>query len=329
MDSILYYAKNNNIPNVRVHTCSYRVAECYSYYSSHLQLLCNDSFIKCLTMYDHFDQSPKTAFNKTFISTSWRFTPSRLLTSAYLTPLSSHLVWYFKTDPDILPQVPWLKEAFSKPEKFVNIKKSIEDLAVLNNNVPKYLDLVASSATEVNYYSISDYPSNVKGYSVGLNPAATNNTTLSLERFYKESFVDIVNESRFAEPTAVISEKALQPIQYLTPFILIAPPKTLEYLKSFGFKTFSDWWDESYDDCENHVERLEKVFELINYINSLSHDKLMAIYYEMLPTLRHNLNTAIPITRYKKLMPYQPTQIQDKTVIWATTETTKADIKVY
>jgi hypothetical protein len=77
---------------------------------------------------------------------------------------------------------------------------------------------------------------------------------------------------------------------------LVAPPKTLAYLRSNGFKTFSDFWDESYDDELDHGERLAKIFTLIDEIFSIPNEKQRELYEQMNHILVHNLN------RYKELV---------------------------
>jgi predicted transcriptional regulator len=62
----------------------------------------------------------------------------------------------------------------------------------------------------------------------------------------------------------------------------------LEYLRTFGFKTFDKWWDESYDIETNHHKRIIKIFEVIDYINSKSIEELKKIYSEMAEILNHN-----------------------------------------
>jgi len=79
-----------------------------------------------------------------------------------------------------------------------------------------------------------------------------------LKIFYNDCFVDIVTESRYAQPTGNYSEKVYQPMFHKKPFVLVAPPHTLRYLKEQGFKTFDKFWDESYDKEENHQERIFK-----------------------------------------------------------------------
>ena len=45
-----------------------------------------------------------------------------------------------------------------------------------------------------------------------------------------------------------------------------------------GFKTFSDFWDESYDEIENGKDRYFAIEKLILELNSKSIDELNEIY---------------------------------------------------
>jgi hypothetical protein len=71
---------------------------------------------------------------------------------------------------------------------------------------------------------------------------------------------------------------------------MISHSHTLKKLKEFGFKTFSDWWDESYDTEEDDSKRINKIFELIEHINTKSLDELKDMYISMIPTLQHNFD---------------------------------------
>ena len=106
---------------------------------------------------------------------------------------------------------------------------------------------------------------------------------------YNDSFVAIVSESRFAQPTANFSEKTLQVILNKKPFILLAPPFTLKYLKeNFGFKTFDKFWDESYDEEVIHIERMKKIFSIIDDIQNKPISELQDIYMQMKEIIDHN-----------------------------------------
>lgn len=67
-------------------------------------------------------------------------------------------------------------------------------------------------------------------------------------------------------------------------------PRSLEVLRNQGYKTFSRWWDESYDQEMDFYRRMDKIFEVIEEIASWDMDKCFRITQEMLPTLIHNFN---------------------------------------
>lgn len=119
---------------------------------------------------------------------------------------------------------------------------------------------------------------------------------------YQESFCSIVCESRVLQPWPNISEKTLNSIANLRPFILIAPKGTIKMLHDMGFKTFSHWWDESYDNIENNIDRLAKICKLIDYVNSYSIDDLKLIYNDMKPILLHNINNFQNIRNFYTLL---------------------------
>ena len=84
----------------------------------------------------------------------------------------------------------------------------------------------------------------------------------------------------------------------MKPFILLAPPHTLEYFKIFGYQTFSDFWDESYDDIEDHGERLARIFTIIQDLLKKPIEELREVYKEMMPVLEHNRQ--LFLTNYAK-----------------------------
>ena len=67
-----------------------------------------------------------------------------------------------------------------------------------------------------------------------------------------------------------LTEKILRPIACGHPFVLVAGPGSLEYLKSYGFKTFDSVFDESYDQQTDTVKRLEMVVETMKNIQQLT-----------------------------------------------------------
>lgn len=109
-------------------------------------------------------------------------------------------------------------------------------------------------------------------------------------KFYRESFVALVNETHFSWPCAGLSEKTFYPILNKNPFIIASGPGSIKFLKELGFKTFSGFWSEKYDKIENSKKRFEEILKLINYIQNLSYDEINNIYKKMMPILEYNYN---------------------------------------
>ncbi len=71
-----------------------------------------------------------------------------------------------------------------------------------------------------------------------------------------------------------MSEKIWKPIGHCQPFILAAPSKSLQYLKSIGFKTFHPYIDESYDLENNDFSRLLMIMkEVEKFSNKTKEEK--------------------------------------------------------
>jgi hypothetical protein len=72
------------------------------------------------------------------------------------------------------------------------------------------------------------------------------------------------------------------------PFILAGPPESLQYLKDYGFKTFGSVWDESYDQIQDHGERLDAIIDLINHLGSLPKEKFDQMLERCASIVEHN-----------------------------------------
>ena len=84
--------------------------------------------------------------------------------------------------------------------------------------------------------------------------------------------VSVVLETVFDSGKIHLTEKILRPIACAHPFVLAAGPGALQYLRSYGFKTFSKFWNESYDDETDASLRLEKIIGTMKQIQNLSQD---------------------------------------------------------
>jgi hypothetical protein len=100
----------------------------------------------------------------------------------------------------------------------------------------------------------------------------------------------VVTETVYFQDKLHLTEKVFKPIVARRPFFLVAAPGNLAYLKSYGFKTFDRWIDESYDNEPDHYIRIEKITAELARICSLDKGLLEQMYQEMQEVLEYNFN---------------------------------------
>lgn len=113
---------------------------------------------------------------------------------------------------------------------------------------------------------------------------------LSLFDQSAQSLLYLVTETVATGKRHHITEKTFKPICLRMPFVLVATHGSLSYLRSYGFKTFGEFWDESYDQETDDVVRIEKVAGLLAKLDSMSQLQKQRMYQDMLPVLEHNYN---------------------------------------
>jgi hypothetical protein len=100
----------------------------------------------------------------------------------------------------------------------------------------------------------------------------------------------VVTETVYFQDKLHLTEKVFKPIVAKRPFLLVAAPGNLAYLKSYGFRTFDRWIDESYDQETDHYIRIEKItFELAK-LCAMSPALLRQMHTEMQEVLEYNFN---------------------------------------
>lgn len=73
-------------------------------------------------------------------------------------------------------------------------------------------------------------------------------------------------------------------------FILTAPAGSLAYLCSYGFQTFGDLWDESYDLETDDFLRAEKVAAVLKKLDDLPDSQKQQLFQACWPIIEHNWN---------------------------------------
>ena len=98
----------------------------------------------------------------------------------------------------------------------------------------------------------------------------------------------MVTETNFYDDKLHLTEKIFKPIAIKRPFILVSAPGNLEYLRSYGFKTFDRWIDETYDSEPDPDIRLKLIVNEITKLSKLSSAELNDMYNQMQSILDYN-----------------------------------------
>ena len=114
-------------------------------------------------------------------------------------------------------------------------------------------------------YDISDYQ---LGSFHNDNVSSNSSAEYNYNDFNKTS-ISVVLETSFDERIH-LTEKTLRCLACGHPFVLAAGPRSLEYIRSYGFKTFAPYIDESYDVETDPVIRLEMIVSELQRYEKLS-----------------------------------------------------------
>lgn len=107
-------------------------------------------------------------------------------------------------------------------------------------------------------------------------------------RLQRSGLWHVVAETVFYDEKLHLTEKIFKPISVRRPFILVAAPGNLAYLKSYGFKTFDRWIDESYDNEKDPDRRIEMIVTELEKLCKLTDRELVEMHREMEEILDYN-----------------------------------------
>jgi len=106
--------------------------------------------------------------------------------------------------------------------------------------------------------------------------------------FYQNSLVSIVTETNWELPHVTSTEKSFKPFRDKHPFIIVGVNGALKSMRKLGFMTFSEFWDESYDDITDYNQRLLKIIEVCNNIGNWDDEQILDFKRRVKPILEHN-----------------------------------------
>lgn len=105
---------------------------------------------------------------------------------------------------------------------------------------------------------------------------------------YKTCWFDVVLETLFDDSRLHLTEKSLRPIACGKPFLLLGTPGSLAYLRDYGFKTFGNIIDESYDHETDPTIRMQKVITTMKQIQHWSSEQRNTAMQQIQQIVKHN-----------------------------------------
>lgn len=108
--------------------------------------------------------------------------------------------------------------------------------------------------------------------------------------YYQQSLVSIITETNFTQNEVTLTEKSYKPIKEKHPFIIVGVNGALQGMRDSGFRTFSQFWDESYDTIADPTQRMQAIMNIIDDISSWDHNKILDFKRRVRPILDYNFN---------------------------------------
>ena len=114
---------------------------------------------------------------------------------------------------------------------------------------------------------------------------------------FDESYLSLVTETFFFPrkhkdiydfDSIFFSEKIYKPILMKHPFILVARPNSLKYLRKMGYKTFAPFIDETYDTIPDDEARLLAIVAELERLNRFTDDQWIEWQTNVAAIVEHN-----------------------------------------
>jgi hypothetical protein len=151
----------------------------------------------------------------------------------------------------------------------------LDAIQPLKNKYPDIETVFAQQSLPLNFEGETDHP--------------MHSCWLSLFDQSAESLLYLVTETVATGRRHHLTEKTFKPIALGMPFIIVGTQGSLRYLRSYGFKTFGDLWDESYDDEPDDAKRIEKIAQVLKLLDELGEYR-QAIFDSAQDIVKHNWN---------------------------------------
>jgi hypothetical protein len=119
-------------------------------------------------------------------------------------------------------------------------------------------------------------------------------------QIHDQTIFQIVNETLvddYDNTTLFYSEKTFRPISCFQPFVIYGQPGCNRYLKELGYQLYDEWFDLSFDDVEDPVERYRQllcsIVPVVKMLKNMSSTERIAWRFKNPEILKHNYQVMI------------------------------------
>ena len=180
-----------------------------------------------------------------------------------------------------------LYKPWDRPKYVTNYKRLIrknnfdKKFLMLMNKISGFRDQIYSKFTDIlddSYYSYYQRGIQIFGdKKLGVDlPHSSWDRYVNVEWYNRTQFsvvvetdMGVVNDSNI-----FLTEKTMKPLALKHPFITLGNAGSLNLLKSVGFETFENMFDESYDSMPNYLDRINHVHGQVKNYNQTGYSKL-------------------------------------------------------
>jgi hypothetical protein len=105
---------------------------------------------------------------------------------------------------------------------------------------------------------------------------------------YDKSWFSVVTETEMRPKPSRITEKSVKPLANFHPMLVLGNPGSLAMIRSYGFATFEDVFDESYDEELDPRRRFDLVYREMTRLCRIDEDALLALERRVADKLIYN-----------------------------------------
>ena len=158
------------------------------------------------------------------------------------------------------------------PAENISIHDAVKPLTA---KYPDIESVFAAKTLPINFAGETDHP--------------MHSCWLSLFDESAESLLYLVTETVATGRRHHLTEKTFKPIALGMPFVIVGTQGSLKYLRSYGFRTFGDIWDESYDSADDSV-RIGRIASLLRSLDELPTEAKQELFDQAQEVIQHNWN---------------------------------------